>query len=357
VVQPGSENRISIGRKERGDTMEERIKGFLETCLPGCGDLGVEGLSKGSYGASMETFYFTARWRQDGEDRAREMVLRRSPETGILDSDRKREYRVIKALEGSDVPVPLTFGFCDDTSVLERPFFIMEKKNGNVTPSFSKFGAGNEEFREAMTVEVIRAMAAIHRVDWRGQGLDFLGVPGPGTDYAASQVNHWAATLKAAQLVPEPVLTLALDWLQEHLPDRDRTCLLHGDFKIDNILYGRDQQGRDRVEAVLDWEMANIGDPMEELGWFCMKYYAVEGLLNGLVEKEAFFAGYEAASEIPVDRTAVHFWQVLSNVKMAAISLTGVRRFCEGGTSSNVMPILGLLLPRLYDDLVELMNF
>ncbi len=336
--------------------MEEKIREFLEPCLPGCGDLCVEGLGKGSYGASMETFFFTARWQQDGEDRARDMVLRRSPETGILDSDRKREYRILKALEGTRVPVPRTFGFSGDPSVLQRPFFIMEKVEGNVTPSFTRFGAGNEKLREAMAGEVTRALAAVHTVDWRKLGLDFLGVPGPRAEYAASQVKHWAGTLKAAQLVPEPVLTLALGWLETHLPERDHTCLLHGDFKIDNILYGRDGGGQDRVAAVLDWEMANIGDPMEDLGWFCMKYYSVDGLLNGLVEKEAFFAAYEAASGISVNREAVHFWQVLSNVKMAAITLTGVRRFCEGGTNSNVMPILGLLLPRLYDDLVGLLN-
>ena len=96
---------------------------------------------------------------------------------------------------------------------MERPFFVMEKKNGNVTPSFTKFGAGNEAFREAMAGEVTRTLAEIHRVNWRAVGLDFLGVPGPGTDYAASQVKHWAETLKAAQLVPEPVLTLARCWL------------------------------------------------------------------------------------------------------------------------------------------------
>jgi aminoglycoside phosphotransferase (APT) family kinase protein len=207
-----------------------------------------------------------------------------------------------------------------------------------------------------MAEQVTRTLAEIHRQDWRARGLEFLGEPRPGTGYAAAQIDHWSGVLQKAQLVPEPLLTLALGWLRKHLPERNRTCLLHGDYKIDNILYARDREGADRVEAVLDWEMANLGDPMEDLGWFCMKYYAVDGLLNGIMEKDSFLATYEELSGNPVSRDSVHFWQVLSNVKMAAISLTGVRRYCEGATSSNVMAILGLLLPRLYQDLLELLN-
>jgi len=337
--------------------MEERIRRFLEEQAPGRRNLAVEGLCKGAYGASMETYFFTARWvGEDGREVCRELVLRRSPETGILDSDRKREYRVLSALCGSEVPVPETFGFCEDAAVLERPFFIMEKKNGNVAPSFTRFGAGNETFRKDMAGEVTRCLAGIHRVDWQGRGLGFLGVPGPGDAYAAAQVAHWSGILDQALLAPEPVLTLALKWLRRHLPGRTHTCLVHGDYKIDNILYARDREGRDRVEAVLDWELANLGDPMEDLGWFCMKYYAVEGLLNGIAERDWFLAEYEAASGIPVSGDAVRFWQVLANVKMAAISLTGVRRYCERTISSSVVPILGLLVPRLYDDLVELLG-
>jgi len=335
--------------------MEEKIRDFLRDRLPGCEALRIEGLGKGSYGASMETFFFTARWTHAGQEFGRDMVLRRTPPTGILDSDRKREYRVLAAVHGTRVPVPETFGFCQDPSVLERPFFIMEKKNGNVTPSFTRFGAGNEPFRRDMAEKVTRTLAEIHRVDWEERGLAFLGVPGPGTAYAAAQVAHWSGVLDKALFVPEPVLTLALGWLGKNLPERTHTCLLHGDYKIDNILYARDREGRDRVEAVLDWEMANLGDPMEDLGWFCMKYYSVDGLLNGIVEREAFLSLYQAASGIPVSLDAVRFWQVLSNVKMAAISLTGVRRYCEGASSSNVMAILGLLVPRLYEDLVELL--
>jgi aminoglycoside phosphotransferase (APT) family kinase protein len=280
------------------------------------------------------------------------MVLRRSPESGLLESDREREYRVVNSLEDTAVPVPKTYGFCADASGLERPFFIMERKQGFITPSFQRFGGGNEALRKRMAREVVKTLAAIHNVDWRARGLEFLGIPDEGTGHAASQVQEWKSVLDKAQLVPEPVLTIAVQWLEENLPTRSHTCLLHGDYKMDNILYGED-----RVEAILDWEMAGLGDPMQDVGWFWMKYYEVDGLLNGIVEEEEFLHLYEGFSGIPVCRDSVHFWQVLSNVKMAAITLTGVRGFCEGRITSNIMAFLGLLLPRLLMDITRLLEF
>ncbi len=332
--------------------MEEAIKSFLAGQLPGAEDLTVRDVRKGSYGASMETFYLTAAWKEGDREVTREMVLRRTPEAGLLESDREREYRILRALEGTPVPVPKTYGFSDDPAVLERPFFIMEKKEGFVTPSFQRFGGGNEALREQMSKEVVRTLAEIHKVDWRKQGLDFLGVPSEGTGYAAQEVAAWKGVLDKALLVPEPILTLALQWLEENLPSRTHTTLLHGDYKIDNILYGQE-----KVEAVLDWEMANLGDPLEDVGWFCMKYYEVDGLLNGIIERQAFLDLYEELSGIPVDPESLRFWEVLADVKMAAITLTGVRGYVEGRISSNVMAILALLLPKLLADIARLLDF
>lgn len=331
--------------------MEERIREFLSTQIPGASDLAVQDLRKGSYGASMETFYFTAAWTREGRSESREMVLRRNPEAGLLASDREREYRVIRALEGSDVPVPRTFGFSADPAVLDRPFFIMEKVEGFVNPSFQRFGGGNEEFRAQMVPDVVKTLVTIHNTAWQDRDLAFLGLPEEGAGHALREIERWKGVLDAVQLVPEPLITLALQWLDDHPPARTHTCLLHGDFKMDNIQYGRDA-----VVAVFDWEMAALGDPLEDVGWFCMPYYAVEGLLNGLVEEDRFLQAYEDASGIHVDRAALHFWKVLATVKMAAITLTGIRGFCDTRITTNVMAILALLLPRLLRDLSELLS-
>jgi aminoglycoside phosphotransferase (APT) family kinase protein len=136
------------------------------------------------------------------------------------------------------------------------------------------------------------------------------------------------------------------------LPDSAETCLVHGDYKLDNIMYKKDQ-----IVAVFDWEMATLGDPHDDLGWVCMRYYEVEGLIQGMMERAWFLERYEKASGRAVDPAALRFWQVFANVKMAAITMTGAQRYVSGASRKNILALLPMLLPKLRQDIIELLEF
>jgi len=126
----------------------------------------------------------------------------------------------------------------------------------------------------------------------------------------------------------------------------DRITLVHGDFRSGNYLY--DDNG---MIAMLDWEMAHLGDPIEDLAWASMRFWGREDIAAGLMEREAFYRLYEQKSGHPIDRARLRFYQVLGDAKMAVICLTGIRDFVEGRTADSVMPLLKVLLPALVGDI------
>jgi len=145
-----------------------------------------------------------------------------------------------------------------------------------------------------------------------------------------------------------PILSAALAWLKANPVVTDRVVIVHGDYRSGNYLY--DDNG---IIAMLDWELAHLGDPMEDLGWASMMFWGRDELAGGLMEREAFYSTYEQKTGHRVDRKRLFFYQVLGNAKMAVICLSGIRAFVEGHTSDSVMPFLELLLPRLFEDLAN----
>jgi aminoglycoside phosphotransferase (APT) family kinase protein len=227
----------------------------------------------------------------------------------------------------------------------------MERLAGEVpipTPGASGEGPFAAAEREALAPQVMSALADLHRVDWKGLGLDFLGAPEPGRAAALHEVERWSARIAASGIAPDPVLAEALVWLRRHAPTTDRVALLHGDYRLGNWLVARDGAAT-RLTGVLDWEMVHLGDPVEDLAW-CISH-----LWRGqtpraacLVAPDAMVALYEAAAGRSVDAAALRWYEVLAVVKMAAIMLTGIRAFRDGRTGDLRMAIFDHQLPFLH---------
>jgi aminoglycoside phosphotransferase (APT) family kinase protein len=326
----------------------ERLANYLSAKIPGARDVVVIGLERKSGGASRETWAFTARWTENGQPGSGDFILRRDPTGSLLESDRAREFRVLQALHDSGIPVPRMHWLELDGKWLERPFFIMDRVPG-IAP-VGTFPAGYPpQVQARVTEQFVDILARIHRLDWRGLGLDFLGAPAPGTEAASTQVGHWHGIYRQERMEPHPILEEAFLWLAAHLPSTDHITLVHGDYRSGNYLFTDDGT----VTAMLDWEMVHLGDPMEDLGWACMKFWSGRGLAVGLTTRSDLLARYTAASGIPVDEGRVFFYEVLGTVKMAVIALTGVRSYCDGKTHEASMPLVAFLVPRLLHDLVE----
>jgi aminoglycoside phosphotransferase (APT) family kinase protein len=279
----------------------------------------IDGLRRTSAGFSRENWIFDATWG----GRTRALIARRDPVGSVLETDREVEVAVVRALVDAEVPSP-TLRWADlSGDRLGRPSLVMDLSPG-VCDGFVLNGPRPLDERTALAHHVYDQLAAIHRVDWKALGLgEVLDDPGPAAAHAA--VDHWEATLRGVQVEPQPELTYVLAWLRDHAPVSPTTTLVHGDFKPGNLLLEDD-----RVTAVLDWETAHLGDPHEDLGWVTNPLRAREHQIPGAWEPADLFARWSAATGVEVDEASVHWWQVLANVKLAVIVLTGLRAFVEG---------------------------
>jgi aminoglycoside phosphotransferase (APT) family kinase protein len=329
--------------------LQQRLAGYLGSKLGG--EVRLSGFSRKSGGASRETYLFDAAWQADGRTVEQGFVLRRDPVASVLESDRTLEFSVLEAAAALGIPVARVRWLELGTAALERPFFIMERVEGMPTPP--TFPAGYPvEMRQRTAADFMTILAQIHGADWRSRRLAVLDDPGPGTAAARHAVAHWRAIYQQDRLEPQPILERAFGWLERNLPHTEVTTLVHGDYRSGNYLH--DASGH--ITAMLDWEMAHLGDPHEDLGWATMPYWSCEGRAAGLEPEADMLARYERASGTPVDRDRVRFYQVLGTVKMAAISLTGVRSFCVGRSADPTLAVVGMLVGRLSVELLDLLD-
>ena len=316
--------------------------------------LGLDALERATEGFSQETFSFTV---EVGHGR-RGYVAKREPEAGLLEPyDLEPEFRVLHALSAHPLPSPPTPWFERDPAVLERPFYVMERLPGEVPiPSPGASGAGPflPSERAPLGVEVAARLADLHAVDWSALGLGFLGAPPPGRGAAERELARWEERLDRAALPRAPILADALLWLHAHVPETAEITLVHGDYRLGNWLVVRDAGGT-RLAGILDWEMVHLGDPLEDLAWCeSLLWRAGTPLAGALLPPEELSLAYEKASGRRVDPDRLHFYAVLSIVKMVAIMHTGVRAFLDGRAKDLRMAIFDHQLPFLHAALAML---
>jgi aminoglycoside phosphotransferase (APT) family kinase protein len=283
------------------------------------------------------------------------LIIRRDPDASVLETDRDVEFRVVQAVYGH-VPVPRTYWLETDGTHLDRPFFVMGRIDGCETnPSRVLMDPRFFGSRERIAREFTAALAAIHKLDWQALGPDFLGVPEDPGACALREVEKWEAVIEADALEPQPVLRGAFRWLKNHLPEPAQgITLVHADYRTGNFLCTPEGE----IKGILDWEMAHLGDPMEDIGWVCMRPWRWLGneLIGGLMERDAFYRSYEGMSGFRVDEDAFRFYEVLGNIKLAAIFITGARSFCDGRTRNPMMAFLGRNVRRLELEVLDLMG-
>jgi aminoglycoside phosphotransferase (APT) family kinase protein len=231
------------------------LNAYLDGRVPGEGTFEVE---RHRAGHSNETFFV----RRSGW----EWVLRRPPHGAFLPTahDVLREYRVLAALDGTAVRAPRTILACEDPSVIGAPFYVMEKVEGLVPRTSLPPGLETEGERRRVAEELVDALVEIHAVDWQAAGLEGWGRP---TGYLERQLRRWRGQLELASgfTRPLPDLVRAAQWLSERLPASPPSTIVHGDYKLDNVIVAADAPAR--VMAVLDWEMSTIGDPLADVGY------------------------------------------------------------------------------------------
>ncbi|MCX9193230.1 acyl-CoA dehydrogenase [Carbonactinospora thermoautotrophica] len=312
--------------------------------VPGAGDgpLQVRRLSGGRSNLTYEV-----------SDGARTWVLRRPPLGHVLATahDMAREYRVISALAGTCVPVPRPLALCADESVIGAPFYVMEKVDGVVYRSpdlLDQLGtAGAHQVGHALA----DVLAALHNVDPAAVGLADFGRP---EGFLQRQLSRWDRQLAASRTRDVPGIDDLARRLASTLPASPRAALLHGDYRLDNVIVHTADPGR--INAVLDWEMSTLGDPLADLGMFCMYWDGFAGLSGavlspgghpGFPSRADLVERYAARSGVGVDRLD---WYIAFAFYKIAVILEGIYcRYVQGLTVGDGFDRIGDVVPALVE--------
>lgn len=287
-------------------------------------------------GASRETF----RIALDDNGKARGVILRRDPPTSLIDTERRHEYETYRAVFGSEVPVPEPLLLEEDASILSGAFSIMAE-----VPGCEAAPAALAEPPYAAVAPKIgeRAWSLLGRLSRYEPGE--LGVDSfmrPPEHPARHELDYWSAVIAADSLHPSPIAAATKRWLERHLPaPSQRLCLVHGDFRAGNFLYNSGGE----IKAVLDWEMAHLGDPLEDLAWSLDPLWGNDREIAGnLLPREDAIALWEKASGCAVDRDAFRWWQVFASYKGLAIWISSIEDFKNGASKDPILALAGWVM-------------
>jgi aminoglycoside phosphotransferase (APT) family kinase protein len=280
-------------------------------------------------GQSNPTYLVTA-----GADR---YVLRRKPPGELLPSAHAvdREYRIMRALADSGVPVPKVFALCEDPAIISTAFFLMEYVQGRVFWDPTLPGVEPAE-RAALYDELNRVIAALHAIDCNAVGLGDFGRAG---SYLSRQIARWTRQYRAAEAERIEAMERLIEWLPEHIPLSDETTLVHGDFRIDNVIFHPTEP---RILAVLDWELSTLGHPLADFAYHVMPWRVTADEFRGIRGNDLAALGipeegpYVAAYRRRTGRASIEDWDyylAFNMFRMAAI-LQGILARAKQGNAT-----------------------
>jgi aminoglycoside phosphotransferase (APT) family kinase protein len=266
----------------------------------------------------------------------RRLVLRKAPPGRLLPSAHRvdREHRVMTALRDTGVPVPRTLGLCEDASVIGTPFFVMEYVPGRIVRDAALPDATPAQ-RAAIFEALLDVLARLHAVDPAAVGLADFGKPG---SYFARQVSRWSQQWALSRTHDVPAMEALLEWLPRHLPAADATALVHGDYRLGNLILAEDEP---RVVAVLDWELSTLGHPLADLAYHCVFDVIGAGPEGGGAERGAGLPSEAQVVEGYARRTGRHpgaawtFCLAFSLFRLAAITQGVYARALQGNAASD----------------------
>jgi len=251
----------------------------------------------------------------------------------------EREFKVLSALAGTDVPVARVFCLCEDESVIGRAFYVMEHVQGRVLWEQSLPGFSNPD-RAALYDEMNRVMAALHSIDPAAIGLADYGRPG---NYFSRQIGRWTKQYQASETEHIESMHRLIDWLPAHIPTSDEVSIVHGDYRMDNLIFDLHTT---RARAVLDWELSTLGHPLADFSYHCMSWRIPPGTFRGIgglnlqelgiPSERDYIARYCQRTGRSLESVLEHwdFYLAYNMFRLAAI-LQGIVKRVVDGTASN----------------------
>ena len=282
-------------------------------------------------------------------DERRSWIVRRPPLGHVLATahDMAREYRVMTALADTDVPVPRTYSLCEDETVVGAPFYVMQNVVGHVYRTAKAAADLGLPRLTTCAEELADVLARLHRTDPDAVGLADFGRP---EGYLERQLARWSKQLAASRSRDLPGIDELRDRLTDTLPPTPRAAIVHGDYRLDNVIFGAD----DRIAAVVDWEMATLGDPLTDIGALLLYWELLvsgQGMFGAIPpgaefpRREVFLERYAAAGGAELDH--LRWYLAFATFKLAVISEGIHYRFRAGQTVGAGFERIGDAVPVL----------
>jgi aminoglycoside phosphotransferase (APT) family kinase protein len=299
-----------------------------------------------SGGASRETYRFeavTAAGR-------RPLILRRDPPASLIETDRRAEFLALKSFHGQGVAAPEPLILETEGAELERPFFIMTRVDGGVAASpFSPdpYGAN----AAALGEDFFGTLGRIAAADPTQLPLAEAAAAPPLDGCWKRELDYWSGVIEADELHPQPIVRAAIRRLYANPPPpAQKLSAVHGDYRSGNFLH----DGQGHMLAVLDWEMAHIGDPLEDLGWATepLWRHGEAHRVAGMLPMADAIAIWEKASGLKVDPKAFAWWELFASVKGQAIWISSAKEFKDGGFAEPILGFSGWVTARRQDEIL-----
>lgn len=269
----------------------------------------------------------------------RRYVLRKKPAGNLLASAHavEREYRVMAALIGSEVPVPQVRCLCEDSAVIGTAFYVMDYIEGRVLFDPTLPQMTNAE-RAALFAEMNRVISALHRLDYRKAGLESFGKPG---NYLERQLGRWSKQYRASETDRIEAMEELIQWLPQNIPPQQSTALVHGDFRLDNLIVHPTEP---RVLGVIDWELSTLGDPLADLSYHVQIWRLKADEFRGIADHDLAALGIPSESEYlaqycrntgrsGVDPKVWNFYMAFNAFRLAAILQGVLKRAIDGNAT------------------------
>lgn len=284
-------------------------------------------------------------WLLHGAGRSWVLRAKPAPAAELLPSAHaiEREYRILEALQHTDVPVPRVRALCEDESVIGVAFYVMDFVEGRIFRDATLPEVPVDQ-RQAYFMEANRVLAALHQVDWRALGLQDFG---RHEGYYSRLIRRWTQQYQASRQAPVDAMERLIDWLPSHIPPggdgAESTCITHGDYRMENLMF---HPTRPEVVAVLDWELCTLGHPLSDVSYSALAWHMPAGILRGFGDQDLPALGLPAepdyvaayAQRMGLDTPTVRkdwpFYLAFNLFRLSAI-LLGIGQREREGTASN----------------------
>ncbi|MGB3626729.1 MAG: phosphotransferase family protein [Henriciella sp.] len=322
------------------DELASKFAGYAEAHIPGARNLSVSAISRIHGGASRETYSIDIAYEDATGPKVKGVILRRDPPDSLIDTERRVEFAAIRSAFGkADIPVPEAMFLEEDNGPLGAPFFVMGRIEGGQPLNPFRMDQADPH-RASLGRDFFQYLGAIAAIDLEGAAIAAeINTPAPDACWKR-ELDRWANEIRTNTREPQPVAEAAIRYLEAHPPPpAQRLSLVHGDYRTGNYLH----DGAGHIVAILDWEMAHIGDPYEDLAWATDLLWCGNDTdrAAGLLPWPDAVAVWQEASGCTFDPAAFEWWSLFAHLKGLGIWISSARAFADGKNDDPILAFSG----------------